>query len=341
MRTHSELIRCAMVATAVLFISSSLLAQSSPMSTPSDNYRMNERFFKLPQGRGIGSTAGIYIHPEQSSIWVFDRCGANNCVGSGLAPIMQFDMSGNLLTSFGEGMFIRPHSNFVDVDGNIWVADGEGPNGDDPRRDGKGHQVFKFSPEGVILMTLGKAGVPGAGPGEFNQPSSVLVAPNGDIFVGDGHGGASNARIVKFNSEGEFIKTWGSRGAGPGEFHTPHALAMDSQGRLFVGDRGNNRVQIFDQQGNFIAQWQQFGRPSGMFIDDNDMLYVTDSSSSAENNPGFERGIRIGSVKDGKVVEFIDDPSEVGTQEGVFADSAGNVYASLTGGMALRKYARK
>lgn len=330
------------VSGALVCASATLLAQSTPMSIPSTNYTLDESFFKMPMNRAIGSVAGIFIHPDQSSIWLFDRCGANNCVGSDLAPIMQFDLAGNLLQSFGQNMFIRPHSNFVDKEGNVWVADGEGPNGEDSRRDGKGHQVFKFSSSGELLMTLGKAGQPGDGPDEFNQPSSVYVAPNGDIFVGDGHGGASNARIMKFDATGKFLLNWGSRGEEPGNFHTPHALAMDSQGRLYVGDRGNNRLQIFDQQGNFIDQWRQFGRPSGMYIDDNDILYVTDSSSSPQTNPGFERGIRIGSVHDdGEVLEFIDDPSEIGTQEGVIADAEGNVYGSLTGGMALRKYSRK
>jgi sugar lactone lactonase YvrE len=330
------------VSGALVCASATLLAQSTPMSIPSTNYTLDESFFKMPMNRAIGSVAGIFIHPDQSSIWLFDRCGANNCVGSDLAPIMQFDLAGNLLQSFGQNMFIRPHSNFVDKEGNVWVADGEGPNGEDSRRDGKGHQVFKFSSSGELLMTLGKAGQPGDGPDEFNQPSSVYVAPNGDIFVGDGHGGASNARIMKFDATGKFLLNWGSRGEEPGNFHTPHALAMDSQGRLYVGDRGNNRLQIFDQQGNFIDQWRQFGRPSGMYIDDNDILYVTDSSSSPQTNPGFERGIRIGSVHDdGEVLEFIDDPSEVGTQEGVIADAEDNVYGALTGGMALRKYSRK
>lgn len=308
---------------------------------PSDSYSLDQAYFQLPSERTIGSTAGLAIHPDGSSIWVFDRCGANNCVGSDLAPIMQFDLAGKPLQSFGSNLFVRPHGNHVDSEGNIWVTDGEGPNGEDPRRDGKGHQVFKFSPRGEILMTLGKAGVAGDGPDEFNQPSSVYVAPNGDIFVGDGHGGRSNARIVKFSAAGEFIMSWGKRGTGPGEFETPHALAMDSRGRLFVGDRGNNRVQIFDQDGVFLEQWTQFGRPSGMYIDADDMLYVTDSSSSPRNNPGFERGIRIGSVADGVVVTFIDDPDANGTQEGVIADAAGHVYGSLTGGMALRKYTRK
>ena len=306
--------------------------------TPSDNYLLDQAFFKLPAGRTIGSTAGFAIHPDETSIWVFDRCGANDCVGSELAPIMQFDMDGHHLTSFGANLFVRPHGLHVDSDGNVWVSDGEGPDGEDPRRDGMGHQVFKFSPEGQLLMALGKPGIAGDGPDEFNQPSAVYVAANGDIFVGDGHGGQSNARIVKFDAQGRFIKTWGSQGEGQGQFETPHALAMDSRGLLYVGDRGNALVQVFDQEGSFIRQWSQFGRPSGIYIDRNDILYVTDSSSSARNNPGYERGIRIASVRDGRVTAFIDDPDATGTQEGVFADSGGNVYGSLTGGMALRKY---
>ena len=167
-------------------------------------------------------------------------------------------------------------------------------------KDGKGHQVFKFSRDGKLLLTLGKAGVAGAGNDEFNAPSAVFVAPNGDIFVADGHGGDTNARIVKFARDGKFIKTWGKKGSGPGEFDMPHALAMDSQGRLFVGDRNNNRIQIFDQDGKFIAEWKQFGRPSGLFIDRNDMIYVADSESESvrNSNPGWKRGIRVGSARD-------------------------------------------
>ena len=244
---------------------------------PSRDFTIDNHFFKMQSGRPIGSTAGISISPDGKSIWVFDRCGANDCVGSDLDPIMQFDLDGNQLASFGSQMFVRPHGLHIDFEGNVWVTDGEGPDGEDPRRDGKGHQVFKFSPEGNVLMTLGKPGVAGDGHYEFNQPSSVLVAPDGNIFVGDGHGGASNSRIMKYSASGEFLTSWGSQGSEPGQFAVPHDLAMDSAGRIFVGDRGNNRVQIFDQDGNFIKEWPQFGRPSGLFIDDNDMLYVTDS----------------------------------------------------------------
>jgi sugar lactone lactonase YvrE len=294
----------------------------------------------MPDGRKVGSTAGITIDPDGASVWVFERCGANDCVGSNVSPIVKFDASGKAVRSFGAGMFVRPHGIHVDRDGNIWVSDGEGPDGKDPRRNGKGHQVFKFGPDGKVLMTLGKAGVAGDGPDTFNMPSAVLVAPNGDIFIGDGHGGASNARVLKFSKDGTLIKTWGKKGTGPGDFETPHALAMDSQGRLFVGDRGNNRIQIFDQDGKFIAEWKQFGRPSGVFIDRNDVLYVADHQSDPKTNPGFRKGITIGSARDGKVTASIPDPDPEGSQEGVAVDVKGNLYGSLTGGMALKKYVR-
>ena len=312
---------------------------------PSRDFTIDNHFFKMQSGRPIGSTAGISISPDGKSIWVFDRCGANDCVGSDLDPIMQFDLDGNQLASFGSQMFVRPHGLHIDFEGNVWVTDGEGPDGEDPRRDGKGHQVFKFSPEGNVLMTLGKPGVAGDGHYEFNQPSSVLVAPDGNIFVGDGHGGASNSRIMKYSASGEFLTSWGSQGSEPGQFAVPHDLAIDSAGRIFVGDRGNNRVQIFDQDGNFIKEWPQFGRPSGLFIDDNDMLYVTDSSSenrgptgSPNNSSPYAEGVRVASVKDGSVTLFLDDPHENGSQEGIVVDKAGTIYGSLTAGRALRKY---
>src|SRR6266571_2744623 len=288
-----------------------VIALSHAVYSQHNDYQTIDNYFKLPEGRKIGSTAGITIDRDGTSVWVFERCGGQYCAGSNVAPILKFDESGKQVKSFGAGMFVRPHGIHVDREGNVWVTDGEGPDGKDPNKNGKGHQVFKFSPDGKVLMTLGKAGVAGDGPDTFNQPSAVAIAPNGDIFVADGHGGNSNNRIVKFAKDGKFIKTWGKKGTAPGEFDIPHCLALDSKGRLFVGDRNNNRIQIFDQDGNFVEEWKQFSRPSGIFIDKNDVIYVADSESESvsKNHYGWKRGIRIGNVKDGSVTAFIPDPS--------------------------------
>jgi len=312
-------------------------------------YRAVENWAKMPAGRTWGSTSAVDIDPDGTSVWVAERCGAfappNQmragvpfaCDGSKLAPVLKFDASGALVKSFGEGLLIFPHGIHVDREGNVWVTDGLG-------KDGKGHQVFKFSPEGKVLLTLGKPGVAGSGPDEFNAPSAVVTAPNGDIFVADGHGRETNARIVKFTKDGKFVKTWGKKGSAPGEFDTPHAIAMDSQGRLFVGDRNNNRIQIFDQDGNFIDQWMQFSRPSGIYIDKADTIYVADSESEsvAKNHDGWKRGIRVGNAKDGSVTALIPDPVETTTgtsaAEGVAADATGNIYGAEVGPKRLMKY---
>ena len=339
-------LRGAMMAVAAL-ATASALAEAPPNSQPNP-FRTVENWFKLPAGRMWGSTSAVDVDRDGTSIWVAERCGANTCAGKMDPPILKFDQSGTLVKSFGGGMFVFPHGIAVDKDGNIWVTDGQG-------RDGKGHQVFKFSPDGEVLMTLGKAGVAGDGPDTFNQPDDVAIAPNGDIFVSDGHTPAmGNARVMKFAKDGKFIKQWGKHGSGPGEFEVPHALAFDSRGRLFVGDRANNRIQIFDQDGNFIDQWKQFSRPSGVYIDNHDVIYVTDSESTDKPgygyNPGWRRGIRVGSAKDGSVAAFIPDPLSPTTDgklpatsaaEGVAADAAGNVYGAEVGPKTLKKYARK
>jgi hypothetical protein len=316
-------------------------AQVQPTNSLPTPYRTIENWAKLPEGRTWGSTAGVAID-RNGNIWVAERCGANSCAGSNLAPILEFDSSGKLLTSFGADMFVFPHGITADRDGNIWVTDGDG-------KDGKGHQVFKFSPKGKVLLTLGKAGVAGDGEDTFNRPSAVAIAANGDIFVADGHGGESNARIVKFSKEGKFIMAWGKKGSAPGELNIPHALAFDSKGRLFVADRGNNRIQIFDQNGKFIGQWPQFSRPSGIFIDRNDVIYVADSESGsvAKDHAAWKRGIRIGSAKDGSVTAFIPDPNTdpnyTGTSaaEGVSADTHGVIYGAEVGPKDLKKYVKQ
>jgi sugar lactone lactonase YvrE len=278
---------------------------------------------------------GVDIDRDGSSVWIFDRCGAKTCTGSNVAPIQKFDASGKQLVSFGAGMFNFPHGLYVDRDNNIWVTDGKAANG-------TGHTAVKFSPDGKVLMTLGTPGVAGTDERHFNAPSDVVVAPNGDIFVADGHGDDTNARIVKFTKDGKYITAWGRKGSATGEFDTPHGLAMDSAGRLYVADRMNSRIQIFDQDGKLLDQWKQFGRPSGLYIDKNDVIYVADSQSSDKLNPGFKQGIRVGSAKDGKVTAFIPADPQLGSAEEVAADDQGNIFAGFTNPkvLQLKKYVR-
>ena len=310
-----------------------------PSNDYPDPYAKGVRFGQLPEGRQWGGVIAVTPGADGKSIWAFERCGGN-CLTSNLPPVLHFDPEGKLLTSFGAGMFVFPHGIALDKAGNVYVADADGKNG-------KGDVVVKFSPEGKVLMTLGHAGMPGDATGYFNRPSAVTIAPDGTIFVADGHGGESNARIVKLAPDGTTLKTWGKKGAEPGEFNEPHGIALDSQGRVFVADRVNARIQIFDQDGKFLAEWRQFGRPSAVFIDKDDLIYVADSQTedpACAPDPGCHRGIRIGSARDGTVKYFIPRPNpdtDKSGGEGVAADAAGNVFAGENVGKGIRKYAKQ
>ena len=321
---------------AAAFVTAIAASQAHAQIAPNP-YRLADGWAKLPEGRTWGNAGAVDVD-RNGHVWVFERCGGTRCTDSKLDPILQFDPSGKLLRSFGAGLFVFPHGIGLDNEGNVYVTDGEGAAG-------KGHTVYKFSPEGKLLLSLGKPGVAGSGPDTFNRPSDVAIAANGDIFVADGHGGDSNARVVKFSKEGKFIKAWGKKGSGAGEFDEPHSIAIDSQGRVFVADRGNNqRIQIFDAEGNFITEWKHFGRPSGLFIDANDTLYVGDTLTGGKRIAGKTDGIWVASAKDGKVIAFIPEPGLTAdasdSPEGVAADAMGNIYGAETNARNLRKYVR-
>jgi hypothetical protein len=298
----------------------------------------------LPDGRTWGSVSAIEVDRDGVHIWVADRCGANACSGSDLDPIVKFDSEGNSVLSFGGGMIEWPHGMHIDEHGNVWVTDARGS------QDGtKGQAVYKFSPTGELLLTLGTPGMRGDGTGPLlAEPNDVITAPNGDIFVAEAHGGQGQdapnantvARIAKFSSDGEYLMSFGEFGMGPGQFRTPHALAFDSQGRLFVADRGNTRIQIFDQDGTFLDEWHQFSRISGLYITEDDVLYAIDSESSDTANPGWRKGLRVGSARTGDVWYFL--PHHESAQasggggfgsmgEGVTVDAQGNVYGGEVG----------
>jgi len=305
----------------------------------------------------MGSPGGIDIDVDGAHLWAIVRCGNDGtplgsqtyCDGSDLDPILRFDPDGNVVFKFGSRMFSWPHGLHVDREGNLWVTEAaeNRPAQTAPGAKPLGHQVFKFSPQGKLLMTLGEAGKPGNDGAHFTAPSDVVTAPNGDIFVVDGHSATGNNRIAKFSKDGKFIKAFGGTGHGPGQLFAPHAIAMDSSGRLFVADRGNQRIVIFDQDGKYLSRWTQFGMPSDIYIDSNDKIYVADSESDMTENPGWEKGIRIGDVKTGWVTAFILDtgdnpPITAGGSgaESIAVDRQGNIFAGEPRPQRLLKYVR-
>ena len=337
-------IKILVMALLLASVHTSLHALSNP-------YRTVDNWAKLPAGRSMGAVGDLTMDPDGQHLCVIIRCDAsepdrfgNECLDSELDPVLKFDLDGNLIKSFGGGMFIWPHGLDVDQEGNVWVTDAVANKY--IQDEARGHQVIKFNPEGEVLMVLGTPGEPGNGRDHFDRPSDVVVANNGDIFVADGHARNSNNRVVKFSSDGTYLKDWGSTGYAPGEFRQLHAIAIDQRGRLFVADRQNNRIQIFDQEGEFIAQWTQFGRPSGIFFDEHDDIYVADSESDNVQNPGWEMGIRIGDAQSGWVRYFVllpgGDPriTRGNGAEFVAVDREGNMYGGEPSTRKLQKYVR-
>jgi DNA-binding beta-propeller fold protein YncE len=298
-----------------------------------DPYNPPQRqWTKLPDGTPWGASAGIEIGPH-GALWAIDRCGANSCDGSARPAVYQLDpATGKILRGIGAGLFAFPHGLHVDRDGNIWVTDPA------VSKDGKkGQQVIKLSPDGKVLMRLGMAGMSGGGKTMFHDPGDVITAPDGSIFVADGHGTVALdlapdtiTRIIHFTKDGKFIKAWGSLGSGHSQFRNPHALAFDSQGRLFVADRVNGRIQIFDQNGTYLTEYHQFGYPSGLYIDKNDTLYAVDYNTEGK------KGVFIGSARTGQATAFVPD-AEAG--EGIAAGGDGTLYESTPTG--LTRFTRK
>ncbi len=342
-------------------LSSGVLAQSGGdlsnyitgegLPNPAPNVTTN--WGELPAGREWGSTAGIDIDPTDGHIWAYERCGAGtfgggvpiNCDSNPVDPVFKFNRhTGEVMANFGGGLMMTPHGIHADAEGNVWVTDFAGNEAGT-----KGHQVHKFSPDGELLMSLGTPGQTGSDGAHFNQPNDVIVGPDGSIYVADGHSGqgmvsfraidegresGQTARILKFSPDGRFIKQWGQLGVRHGEFRTPHALEFDSRGRLWVADRGNHRLELFDQDGNYLESRYTYGRISGIFITDDDMVYAIDSESGPTNHVNWRNGVRIGHIDEDRITAFIppfERPDRVyqGTAgEGVAVDADGNVYAA-------------
>ena len=328
-------------------------ASVTPINNLPNPYETVRNFGKLPDGRTWGSVSAVNVDIDGLHIWAGDRCGTNSCaLTPDIDPMVKLDPDGNVVQSFGAGQILWPHGMDVDSEGNIWVVDARVATPaeiqQNPAAAKLGSSVMKFSPAGELLLTIGTPGELGDPPMHLTDPNDVLVAPNGTIYIGETHGAQfqdeagpdSKSRISMYRPDGTYIKSFGEFGYEDGQFRSPHSLAMDSQGRIFVADRGNVRIQIFDQDGNHLDTWYQFSRISGIFIDDNDMLYAIDSESDPNYNPGWRKGLRVGSARTGEVMYFV--PEHVSERasgmggygsmgEGVTVDRNGVVYSGEVG----------
>jgi DNA-binding beta-propeller fold protein YncE len=305
----------------VLLLLAALAAGRSSASAQEHSYRLVDGWAQLPAGIDrFGMTLGLELD-EERHLWVFQRCFSTDCVDGpeeSQPAVLEYDPSGRLVSSWGAGMFVWPHGFFLDADGNIWTTDARGAGG-------KGNTVMKHAPDGRVLMTLGTPGVAGATQTTFDGPTDVLVAPNGEVFVADGHG---NGRVVKFSADGRFLMEWGTKGSMLGQFNEPHALAMDSRGRLFVADRLNQRIQVFDQNGRFLTVWPAI-QASGLYISPDDIVYVADYQ--------LRMGIVIARASDFQEIGFID-----GTlAEGVTVDVDGSVFTGESIPRNVKKFSRR
>ncbi len=242
----------------LLLAPTALFAQSEKW--PDLGYQVAPHALSLPPGGNFIETTEVALN-SKGHIFVFHR---------GLQPLMEFDSNGGFVRSLGDGLFTMAHGLKIDADDNIWTTDVGS------------HLVLKLSPEGRVLLVLGRKGIAGeedkpSGMPLFDKPADVAFDAVGNIYVADGYG---NSRVVKFDKDGNFIKAWGKKGSGEGEFDLPHTVAIDSQGLVYVGDRENRRVQIFDADGNFIKQWTHAGSPWYLYITPDQRIYLVDGYAS-------------------------------------------------------------
>jgi sugar lactone lactonase YvrE len=303
-------------------------------------YKLAANWAQTP--RPFGPTNAVTVD-SRDNVWVFDRCGDQGCAASNLSPIYEISPAGKTMKNIGSGQFVSAHGVAVDKDGNIWAADFQA-------KDGKGMQVVKLSPDGKVLLRVGKAGEPGLGDDAFNAPTGVAVLSTGEILIAEGHGSKLNkSRVNVYDKNGKFLRSFAKHGTGDGELTEPHAIAVDKQDHIYVADRTGARVNVYDKTGKFLASWKQFGRPSGVWVDNNDMIYVADSQSQPDaSKPNFngncKMGIRVGSTKDGKVMYYIPPPPAASPDtpppEGIAVDSKGTIYAAAVQGKDVKKYTK-
>lgn len=287
----------------VLLLAIPLLAWTqAPAPAPSGRYQVLDNWVDLGAGVEWNATSSV-THDAKGAAYVLRR----------VDPAFFVIENGKVTRKWGDGLFKWAHGVRVDRNGSLWATEAQ-----------EYHVLYKFDPNGKVVMTLGTKGSAGDGANQFNRPTDVVVGPNGDIFVSDGYG---NSRVVKFSKDGKFIKAWGTKGSGQGQFNLPHSIVMDSKNRVLVGDRENARVQVFDQDGNFMEMWTGLNKPYGMAIGKDDTLYIGDADAG-----------RITISRNGKLLDVIEN---LGRPHWVSLDPAGNIYMADVRGMRVRKIVKK
>jgi DNA-binding beta-propeller fold protein YncE len=293
-------------------------------------YKVDPAWPKRPADHPWAEMPGVAID-AQDRVYCFTRADP---------PVQVFDAEGNFIRSWGQDLFQSAHHIKVDHQGNIWLADI------------KLHVVRKCTPEGKLLLTLGTPGVEGNDEAHFNMPTDVAITPGGDVFVADGYG---NARVVHFDKHGKFVKTWGTLGSNPGQFSTMHAIAADSQGRLYVADRNNVRVQVFDQAGKLLDVWNNLIVPWGLYVTKNDDIWVCGSSpmrwrpdDQALGCPPKDQ-VLMRFNPQGKLLQLwgvpkgadgLERPGELNWVHAIAVDSKGNLYCGDIKGKRAQKFTR-
>jgi DNA-binding beta-propeller fold protein YncE len=293
------------LASAILVFAGLAAAQNT---WPKLKYAVDSEWPRLPAGWTFEETPGVAVDAREH-VFVFHR---------GPHSIIEFDKAGAVVRNWGDGVFVRPHGLKFDPDGNLWAVDDQG------------HMVVKMDAQGRVRMVLGRKNTKGETNDTFNRPTDIAFAPNGDFYVTDGYG---NSRVVKFSRDGKFVKSWGKKGAGEGEFNLPHGVAVDKRGRVYVGDRDNRRMQVFDADGNFVAQWKHVGSPWGVVITPDESLFMCDGYNNRIlklNLNGEVQGVLSGP---GKL------PGELDYSHHLAVGPSGSIYVAEIKNWRVQKFA--
>ena len=299
------------------------------------SYRVVHGWPVLPEGYVLGEVSGVAVD-SHNHVFVFHR-GSRPWMDDQIPqPIAQpvivcFDGdSGKQIAAWGQNRFLRPHGLRVDSQDNVWVTDVAL------------HQVFKFSHDGNLLLTIGAARTPGLDGAHFNKPTDVAIASDGTIYVSDGYG---NNRVARFSADGKFIGEWGQKGPKLGEFDLPHGITLDSQGRIYVADRSNGRIQVIGREGKFLYAWQspEMGRPFAVTVGPDGYFYVVDGGDQNPEPPDHGAVLRLDLT--GKI---LDRWSRHGNYDGqicvghdIAVGKDGSVYVGDIQGKRVQKFVRK